>query len=102
MFPRPSLAGLLPAATLIAGASGVLTAPGAAQGPVPVPGPSDATSATVFLVGDAGVINDERTLLLEHLGRAADSIQRTAPDRPTATVFLGDNIYDEGIRPDHR
>ncbi|MBT8335454.1 MAG: hypothetical protein KJO11_02555 [Gemmatimonadetes bacterium] len=104
MFPRPSLAGLLPTATLIAGASGVLTTPGAAQGPVPVlvPVPSDATSATVFLVGDAGVINDERTRLLEHLGRAADSIQRAAPDRPTATVFLGDNIYDEGIRPDHR
>jgi hypothetical protein len=97
MYLRPTFDVALRAATVVACAMCLAGAPAAAQPPEPA-----ATGATVFLVGDAGEINSERTRLLEHLGRSADSLRRASPGRELATVFLGDNIYDEGIRPDYR
>lgn len=56
---------------------------------------------TLFLVGDAGATNLNRDYVLRHIGVSIENLVASDADRPIAVVFLGDNVYSEGIRPDH-
>lgn len=57
---------------------------------------TSAVDATLFLVGDAGEVNPERTDVLAHLSAQIQDAART-PARPVLVAFLGDNIYDQGL-----
>ncbi len=65
--------------------------------PIPVPDPDD-VEAAVFLVGDAGETLPGTSPVLAHLTAEmetwADGIDR---DSAVAVVFLGDNIYPNGL-----
>jgi hypothetical protein len=60
------------------------------------PGPID---ATLFLVGDAGAPRPDGEPVLEALAAAgAEAAARVGPER-AAAVFLGDNVYPDGVPP---
>jgi hypothetical protein len=52
--------------------------------------------AVLYLVGDAGEVNEERGDVLGHLRRDIDSIARAGDGPPIVVAFLGDNIYERG------
>jgi hypothetical protein len=54
-------------------------------------------SAVLFLVGDAGEANPQREAVLAHLHQSVDSVARGGQGPPVVVVFLGDNIYEEGV-----
>lgn len=60
-----------------------------------------AQAGTLFLVGDAGQVNPARARVLAHLGASVDSLLLQDPDHPVAVVFLGDNVYEAGVRAKH-
>jgi hypothetical protein len=56
-----------------------------------------AGQATLFLLGDGGEENPARRDVLAHLARNIGSVAAD-PGQPVTVVFLGDNIYDDGVR----
>ncbi len=66
--------------------------PVVSQPPLPAAPPA----AVVFLIGDAGVSSD--TSLILRLLR--EDVQRQAAGSATMVVFLGDNVYEHGVRPE--
>jgi hypothetical protein len=63
--------------------------------------PADATEpveATLFLVGDAGEVNEHSAAVLAHLARNVDTVASRGDGRPVVVAFLGDNIYEVGAR----
>lgn len=60
----------------------------------------DAALAVLYLVGDAGEVNDERGDVLEHLRRDIDSVAHAGAGRPVVVAFLGDNVYERGATAD--
>ncbi len=68
----------------------------------PVPDPLNGVTpgqATLFLLGDGGEDNPARREVLAHL---AGNIRSVGGDAglPVTVVFMGDNIYDDGVRAD--
>jgi hypothetical protein len=63
--------------------------------PEPRPG-----QATLFLLGDGGEDNVPRRDVLTHLSQNISAVAADGAGPPVAVVFLGDNIYDDGVRPD--
>ena len=60
---------------------------------------SDDQEAVLFLVGDAGSREFDGNPVIRHMKTAVTALD----DRgvPTTVLFLGDNVYDEGVREDH-
>lgn len=58
---------------------------------------SPSPEATLFLVGDAGEANEERSAVLAHLRSEVDAA--SASGVPVVVAYLGDNIYEVGARP---
>ena len=58
-------------------------------------GPDD-QEAVLFLVGDAGLMELDRHPVMEHMKTAVAALDERAV--PTTVLFLGDNVYDEGVR----
>lgn len=58
--------------------------------------PSRTLDASLYLVGDGGEVNPDRTAVLEHLRGNIDAVARDGAGPPVLVAFLGDNIYDEG------
>ena len=55
--------------------------------------------AVLFLVGDAGAKEFDGNPVLQHMKKAVTALdERTVP---TTVVFLGDNVYEEGLREGH-
>jgi hypothetical protein len=66
------------------------------------PPPEQATEiGTLFLVGDAGEDNPARTTVLTHLAANVETVAHGGLAPPVTVVFLGDNVYDKGVRADH-
>ena len=66
------------------------------------PPPLSGLMASLYLVGDAGYDSPGRDAVM---GRLHEDLTRHVaedPDVPALVVFLGDNIYDVGARPEHR
>lgn len=67
--------------------------------PVPEPHP-DSVASVLFLVGDAGLATDRNSPLLARLSHDVEGWSVAIEDDSTvAVVFLGDNVYPEGVRP---
>jgi hypothetical protein len=65
---------------------------------LPTGGPPSSIEATLYLVGDAGEVNDHSAAVLAHLRDDISSAVATGPARPLVVAFLGDNIYEIGAR----
>jgi Calcineurin-like phosphoesterase len=65
------------------------------------PAESVAPLSTLFLVGDAGEDNPNRAAVLAHLTENVTATADGGAGPPVVVVYLGDNIYEEGVRPDH-
>ena len=65
--------------------------------PLPEPSAADVESVTL-LVGDAGLATDQNSPLLLQLRGEAERWAAVLPDSSVTVLFLGDNIYPEGIR----
>jgi len=77
------------------------TAPQVRYGSAFAPAPAGvAVSATLYLVGDAGEINDHSTAVLAHLRGSIEALLRDGPPRPVVVAFLGDNLYEMGAQTD--
>lgn len=62
--------------------------------------PAEDVTAVVFLVGDAGAATVEEAPLIHRLRRDVERWSGAlARDSAVAVVFLGDNVYPEGLRP---
>jgi hypothetical protein len=67
--------------------------------PVGVAEPSpDEVAAVLFLVGDAGMAEEGRSPTIRQLGRDVEAWAGALPDSAVMAVFLGDNVYEVGIR----
>ena len=55
--------------------------------------------AVLFLVGDAGAKEFEDNPVLQHMKTAVMALNGRGV--PTTVVFLGDNVYEEGLREGH-
>ena len=55
--------------------------------------------AVLFLVGDAGDKEFDDNPVLQHMKTAATALDERGV--PTTVLFLGDNVYDAGLREDH-
>ena len=55
--------------------------------------------AVLFLVGDAGAKEFDGNPVLQHMKKAVTALDERAV--PTTVVFLGDNVYEEGLREGH-
>ena len=55
--------------------------------------------AVLFLVGDAGSKEFESNPVLQHMKTAVTALDERGV--PTTVVFLGDNVYEEGVREGH-
>ena len=65
--------------------------------PIPVPDPADVDVA-VFLIGDAGASVPGASPVLAHLTAEVETWAAAMPrDSAVAVVFLGDNIYPNGL-----
>jgi hypothetical protein len=64
-------------------------------------GTAEPVEATLFLIGDAGEINEHSTAVLAHLSRNIDAVAAGDATRPVIVAFLGDNIYELGARAEH-
>ena len=56
----------------------------------------DDQDAVLFLIGDAGDKAFDDNPVLQHLKRAVTELDGRGV--PTTVLFLGDNVYDEGVR----
>lgn len=67
---------------------------------MPVADPhKDSVQAVLFFVGDAGLATDRNSPLLIRLSRDVEEWTAGIPtDSSVAVIFLGDNVYPEGIR----
>ena len=61
----------------------------------PDEGPDD-QEAVLFLVGDAGYVEFDRHPVAEDMKSAVSVLDERGV--PTTVLFLGDNVYDEGVR----
>ena len=66
--------------------------------PCPDQGSQD-QDAVLFLVGDAGSEEFESNPVLQHMKTAVTALDRRGV--PATVVFLGDNVYEEGVRDGH-
>jgi len=57
-----------------------------------------ASQATLFLLGDGGENNEPRRDVLVHLAENISSVAADGSGPPVMVAFLGDNIYDDGVR----
>ena len=64
----------------------------------PDPG-SDDQEAVLFLVGDAGSKEFDSNPVMQHMKTAVGALDERGV--PTTVVFLGDNVYEEGVREGH-
>ena len=55
--------------------------------------------AVFFLVGDAGAKEFDGNPVLQHMKKVVTALDERAV--PTTVVFLGDNVYEEGLREGH-
>ena len=69
----------------------------APSSPCPDEGPND-QDAVLFLIGDAGAKGFDDNPVLQHLKAAVTELDERGV--PTTVLFLGDNVYDEGLRKD--
>ncbi len=60
---------------------------------------SDDQDAVLFLVGDAGGEEFDDNPVLQHMKTAVTALDERGV--PTTVVYLGDNVYDKGLREDH-
>ena len=75
----------------------------AAYQPMATPPPPAADLVTsVYLVGDAGYDSPGRDAVMARLHEDLTRHVGEDPEVPALVVFLGDNIYDVGARPEHR
>lgn len=68
---------------------------------MPMPEPPDQLrdlTASVYLIGDAGLANASQSAVLAHVRDNLRARVDTHPGAPVLVVFLGDNIYDLGAR----
>jgi hypothetical protein len=76
------------------------TACGVRYEPVRVDPPSS-PEGVLFLVGDGGEAGAVRDSLLGHVHAQVAALRSGEGGPPVAVVYLGDNVYPEGVRPDH-
>ncbi len=67
----------------------------APSSPCPPEGPND-QDAVLFLIGDAGDKEFDDNPVLQHLKTAVTGLDERGVS--TTVLFLGDNVYDEGVR----
>ena len=60
---------------------------------------SDDQEAVLFLVGDAGSEEFEGNPVIRHMKTAVTTLDGRGV--PTTVLFLGDNVYEEGVREGH-
>lgn len=68
---------------------------------VPMPGPPEDlrdVTASLYLIGDAGLANASQSAVLNHVRDDLRAHVAVHPTAPALVVFLGDNIYDLGAR----
>ncbi len=70
----------------------------APSSPCPPEGPDD-QDAVLFLIGDAGDREFDDNPVLQHLKTAVRGLDERGVS--TTVLFLGDNVYDEGVREGH-
>jgi hypothetical protein len=70
----------------------------ASLSPCPAEGAGD-QAAVLFLVGDAGYMEADRHPVMEHMKTAISALDQRGI--PATVLFLGDNVYDVGVREDH-
>lgn len=58
--------------------------------------PDAELDVTIFLIGDTGEADDE---ILEAFGEALRGRAARVPEAPSYAVFLGDNVYPDGLPP---
>jgi len=58
------------------------------------------SQATLFLLGDGGENNEPRRDVLVHLAENISTVAADGSGPPVVVAFLGDNIYDDGVRPE--
>jgi len=61
---------------------------------------ADPIEAVVYLIGDAGEVNEARDAVLTHLRQDIESVSRLLASPPITVAFLGDNVYDQGLPTD--
>jgi hypothetical protein len=61
--------------------------------------PPSSPQAVVFLIGDGGEAGPARDSLLRHVDAQIAALRSGGGGPPVAVVFLGDNVYPEGVRP---
>ena len=59
---------------------------------------ADPSQATLFLLGDGGEDNAARRDVLVHLAENISAVAADGSGPPVVVAFLGDNIYDDGVR----
>jgi len=59
----------------------------------------DDQEAVLFLVGDPGSKEFDNNPVLQHMETAIAELDRRGV--PVTVLFLGDNVYEEGVRDDH-
>jgi hypothetical protein len=64
----------------------------------PAQGAAD-QEAVLFLVGDAGSKEFDRNPVMQHMNAAVRTLDQQGV--PTTVLFLGDNVYEEGVRDGH-
>ena len=70
----------------------------APSSPCPVLGSGD-QEAVLFLVGDAGTEEFDSNPVMQHMKTTVTGLDGRGV--PTTVLFLGDNVYDEGVREGH-
>ena len=105
MSASPAAPGFRILSAVTAGALMILTACASAPPelppwkPVAEPHP-DSVESVLFIVGDAGLATDLNSPLLARLSRDVEEwAAAIEADSSVAVIFLGDNVYPEGIRP---
>jgi hypothetical protein len=94
----------LPVARALGVAAGLTFASSCAPGQVryqsvlPPPRAPSSAEATLYLVGDAGEVNEHSAAVLAHLRENISSVVAEGTARPVVVAFLGDNIYEVGAR----
>jgi hypothetical protein len=68
---------------------------------LPPSGTPTSVEATLYLVGDAGEVNEHSAAVLGHLGENVSAVAGGSPARPVVVAFLGDNIYELGARAEN-
>lgn len=68
----------------------------------PAPAGAEVPSATdvdaiIYLVGDAGKAEEGKSPLMVHLRQDVEAWSGALPDSSVMVVFLGDNVYEDGV-----